>query len=230
MNTKLLNLSGGGGLQITGFSQVTNTSAPSMTVTVTGNPGVIYTMTNVSGNQTIPSGGSATHTIGWNRPTCTNQTTNVSSTITAIAPAVIASGVPATVTSSSVSGTTSGGTGYPPTTPGRTSNVILSSGDTFTMVFSGGSNCYRALGRVSNSSGANGTHPNTVLSPWSKNLYPSNGTFTNAPLNTWTISWVAAEPAGAVNSGLRTLSTTNFYNSCYSGAGFVYLNFQIATI
>jgi hypothetical protein len=221
MNTKLLNLSDSGGLQITGFSQVTNTSVPSMTVTVTGDPGVMYTMTNVSGDQTIPPGGSATHVISWSRPTCTNQTTNVSSTITAIAPAVVASGVPTTVTSSSVSGTTSGGTGVPPTTsnPG---NIVLSSGGTFSLVFSGGSNCYRALGRISSS---NTGHPNQYFSPWSKNLYPSNGTFTNSPNNTWTVSWVAA---GSGNP--RSILMNFYYSSCYSGSGSAYLPFTVSTV
>ena len=51
MNSKLLSLGGGLKRQITGFSQTTNTTNAYMRVTVTGDPGVQYTMTNVSGTQ-----------------------------------------------------------------------------------------------------------------------------------------------------------------------------------
>lgn len=204
MNSKLLSLGGGAALQITGFSQVTNTTNVYMRVTVTGDPGIQYTMTNVSGTQTMPAAGTAEHIIHWSRPTCTNQSSNVSSTITAVEPGVIADGVPTTVTSSSVSGTTPTQSGSPPSVSPSSGHFQLSQGGSVTFTFSGGSNLHRVLGRIS------GTFSSTYFNGWSKTWY-------NDGQGSWTISWKAA------GSGSRSLYMNYYYDACTTGtsAGFI---------
>lgn len=211
MNSKLLSLGGGLKRQITGFSQTTNTTNAYMRVTVTGDPGVQYTMTNVSGTQTMPAAGSALHIIHWNRPTCTNQSSNVSSTITAVEPGEIALGVPTTVTSTSVYGTTPTGSGSPPSVSPSSGNFQLSQGGSVTFTFSGGSNLYRVLARISGSS------PWLYFTPWSKTWY-NNGQ------GSWTVSWNAA------GSGSMSIYMNYYYSSCKSGPSSAYLSHTIQTI
>ena len=205
MNSKLINLGGSSGLFITSFTQVTNTTNVYMTVTVVGDEGAQYELTQVTGTQTIPASGVNTHVIYWSRPTCTNQSSNTSSTITVLEGTEIAEGVPTTVTSSSVNGTTSSGSGTPPSVSPSSGNFVLSQGDTVTFTFSGGTNVYRILGRISGSS------PSTYYTPWNKNIY-------NGGNGSWTISWKAA---GASPTGLYM---NYYYNTCVSGDATEYLS------
>jgi len=211
MNSKLFSLGSDSALQITGFSQTTNTTNVYMRVTVTGDPGVQYTMTNVSGTHTMPEAGTAEHIIHWTRPTCTNQSSNISSTITAVAPGEIASGVPTTVTSSSVSGTTPTGSGSPPSVSPSSGHYQLSQGGSLTLTFSGGSNLHRVLGRISGSSGS------TYFNPWSKTWY-NNGQ------GSWTIAWKAA------GSGSRSIYMNYYYDACITGTSAGFLSVSVETI
>jgi len=197
MNSKLINLGGGSSLFITSFTQTTNGSSVYMTVTVAGEEGAQYELTRVAGTHTIPVSGVNTHVIYWSRPTCTNQSSNTNSTITALEGTEIADGVPTTVTSSSVNGTTPSSTGTPPTvTP--TGNFVLSQGDTVTFTFSGGTNVFSILGRLP------GTSPENYYTPWNKTIY-------NGGNGSWTISWAGA---GAAPAGIYM---NYYYNTCASG-------------
>lgn len=211
MNSKLLSLGGGTALQITGFSQVTVTHNVYMRVTVTGDPGVQYTMTNVSGTQTMPAAGTADHIINWSRPICANQSSNVSSTITAVEPGVIANGVPTTVTSSSVSGYTATQSGSPPSVSPSSGHFQLSQGGSVTFTFSGGSNLHRVLGRLS------GTYGATYFNGWSKTWY-------NDGQGSWTISWKAA------GSGSRLIYMNYYYDACTTGTSQGWLGPSVETI
>lgn len=211
MNSKLINLGGSSGLFITSFTQVTNTTDVYMTVTVAGSEGAQYELTQVAGTQTIPASGVNTHVIYWSRPTCSNQSSNTSSTITVLEGTEIAAGVPTTVTSSSVNGTTASGSGTPPSVSPSSGNFVLAQGDSVTLTFSGGTNVYRILGRISGSSRS------TYYNGWTKSIY-------NGGNGSWTISWKAA---GASSTAIYM---NYYYNTCISGFSAGFLGINVSTI